>query len=92
MLVVLEFRVRSYNRAEIVVFDFLLILVHEVAPLLLALLALHLVLIDGLRRVEVGEFLLEMFVDFVVDLRQAQLGARRLLKNRPVRLQMFHGY
>lgn len=71
VLAVLKGRVGAQQCAEVVVIDLVLVLVDEVSPALLACLALHLVLIDGGLGVVVGEFLLEVLVDFVVDLGEA---------------------
>lgn len=71
VLAVFKSRVGAQQCTEVVVVDLLLVLVDEVSPALLACLALHLVLIDGGLGVVVGEFLLEVLVDFVVDLCEA---------------------
>lgn len=87
---VLRLRVRAHHGAKVVVVHQLLIDHHEVAPPLLALLALHLVLVDGLGRVEVGEVPLEVLVDVIVHPGEAQGRALDTFKDRPVGLQVLH--
>lgn len=91
VLVILVLGVRPDNRAKVEVVNRLLILHHPVAPLLLAGLALHLVLVDCRRRVEIGELFLEVCVDLVVHLGQPQLRARHLFEDCPVCHQVFDG-
>jgi hypothetical protein len=81
---------RTEHGAEVEVLDLLLVLVDEVAPLLLSGLALHLILVYGGRGIEVGELLLEVLVDFVVELGQAKLGARHFLEDVPVCLHVLN--
>lgn len=90
VLVVFGIRAGANDGAEVVVLN-LLPLVHPVAPLLLARLALHVVLDKGSSRVEVRERLHEGLVDLVVLLGQAQLGALDLLQNSPVCHEVFDG-
>lgn len=92
VLVVLDIGAGAQDCAEVVVVDLVLELVDPVAPLLLSGLALHLVLVDGTGRVEVGECLHEGCVDLVVHLGQAQLGALDLLQDGPVCHQVLDGY
>jgi hypothetical protein len=84
VLAVLKGRVGTQQCAEVVVVDLVLVLVDKVSPAVLACLALHLVLVDGRLGIVVGEFLLEVLVDFVVDLGQTQLGTGDLFENGPV--------
>lgn len=84
VLAVLKSRVGAQQGAEVEVVNLLLVLVDEVSPALLACLALHLVLVNGGLGVVVGELLLEVLVDFVVDLGEAKLRARDLLEDGPV--------
>ena len=79
---------RTQHGAEVVVLDGLLVLVDEVAPSLLAGLALHLVLVDCSGGIEVGELLLEVLVDLVVLLGEAQGRALDLLEDVPVCLHV----
>mgnify|MGYP007033529218 CR=1 FL=1 len=71
VLAVFKGRVGAQQSAEIVVVDLLLVMVDEVSPALLACLALHLILVDCSLGVVVGKLLLEVLVDFVVDLGKA---------------------
>ena len=80
----------AHHGPEVVVFHLLLILHNEVAPLLLPCLALHLILVDRDRRIPVGKVLFEMFVDLVIELGKAELGAWDLLEDVPVSLHMLH--
>lgn len=84
VLAVLKSRVGAQQGAKVEVVNLLLVLVDEVSPALLACLTLHLILIDRGLGVVVGELLLEVLVDFVVDLGEAKLRARDLLENGPV--------
>lgn len=70
LLAVLRLGVCSQHRAEVVIFYLLLVRHHEIPPSLLALLALHFVLVNGYFRVELRKVPLEMFVDFIVNLGQ----------------------
>lgn len=71
VLAVLKGRIGTQQCAKVVVIDLVLVLVDKVSPAVLSCLALHLVLIDGRLGVVVGELLLEVLVDLVVDLGQA---------------------
>lgn len=84
VLLILLISAVANDCAKVVVLDLLLELVDPFAPLLLAGLALHGVLVDGGGGVEVGELLHEGLVDLVVHLGQAQLGALDLLEDGPV--------
>lgn len=84
VLIVLLICAAADDGAEVVVLNRVLVLVDEVAPPLLAGLALHVVFDKRGGRVEVGELLHEMHIDRVVNLGQAQLGALDLLEDRPV--------
>lgn len=77
--------------AKVVVVNLLVVGHHKGAPPLLARLALHLVLVDGLGGVELGEVPLEVLEDVVVHLGQAQLGAGHLFENGPVRRHLLNG-
>ena len=91
LLAVLELWVGAQDGAKVVVVDLFLVGHHEVAPLLLALLALHLVLVDCLGGVEVGEVALQVLEDVVVHLGEAQVGALDLFEDGPVRLHLDDG-
>lgn len=73
VLLILNISTGTNDRAKVEVVDLLLELVDPVAPLLLARLALHRVLVDGRRGVEFRELGLERLVDLIIHLRQAQL-------------------
>lgn len=79
------------HSSEVEVVDLAIVLVDPVSPFLLARLALHAILVDGLSRVEVREFLHKALIDLVVHLCQPKLRAPNLLENRPVRHQVLHG-
>lgn len=91
MLCVLVLGVGSQYGAETVVVDLVLVGHHELAPPLLPLGALHLVLDNGLGRVEVRKVLAKVFVDVVVYLGQAQGAALDLLEDGPVGLEVLDG-
>lgn len=80
---------RADDCAKVEVFDLLVELVDPVAPLFLACLAFHLILIDSSGGIETREFFHEGLVDLVIHLSEAQLRALDLLQNRPVCHQMF---
>lgn len=88
VLLVLGLGVVADHGAEIVVVNLLLVGHQELAPPILALLALHLVLVDSGGRVELGEVGLEVLVDFVVDLGQAEGRALDHLEDGPVGLHV----
>jgi hypothetical protein len=89
-LAVLHLGARAEHCAEVVVLHLLLVLTDELAPSLLAVLALHLVLVQCGGRVEFGKVLLEVFVDFVIDLCESQLGTGYFLEDLPVCFHMLH--
>lgn len=91
MLLVLHLRRRPHDGAKVVVVDALLVGHHELAPPVFARLALELVLVDGRGRVEVGEVLVQVLEDLVVDLGQAQLGAGDFFEDGPVCLEVLDG-
>lgn len=91
ILIILVLRVRPDDCAEVEVVNRLLVLHHPVAPLLLAGLALHVILDEVRRGVEVGEFFLEVCVDLVVHLGQAELRAGDLFEDGPVCHEVFDG-
>lgn len=88
LLCVVCLRASPHHGAEVEVLHLLLVLVDEVAPPLLAGLALHLVLVYGGGCVEVGELLLEVLVDLIVNLGEAQSRALDLFEDVPVRLHV----
>jgi len=90
VLAVLGLCVRAHHGAEVVVLHPRVVFHDEVAPSLLPRLALHLILDNRSCRVPLGEILLEVFVDLVVDLGEAELGAGDLLEDVPVRLHVLH--
>lgn len=89
-MVVLGLGACAEHGAEVVVLDLVLVLADELAPPLLALLALHLILVQCGGGVELGEVLLKVFVDFIVDLRQSQFGTWDFFKDLPVCLHVLH--
>jgi hypothetical protein len=91
-LSVLELGVGAQDSAEAVVGNLLLIGHHKVPPPGLAFLALHLILVDGLGRVEFGEVLLQVLEDLVVEFSEAQCRALDLLEDGPVGLQVLNDY
>ena len=90
-LAVLHLGARAEHCAEVVVLHLLLVLADELAPPLLALLALHLALVQCGRCVKVGEFLLEVLIDFVIDLGESQFRAGDFFEDLPVRLHVLYG-
>lgn len=72
VLLVIRLGIVSHHGAKVEVVHRLLVLHHEGAPPLLAGLALHLILVDCGSGVELGKGLLEVLVDFVVDLGESQ--------------------
>ena len=72
VLAVFPLGVGTQDGAKAVVVHLLLISHAELAPPLLASLALHLILVDGCGGVELGEVALEVLVDLIIDLGQAQ--------------------
>lgn len=84
LLTVLRLWIRAYHGAEVVILHLLLVLGDELAPSFLALFALHIILIQRGRRIEFWEILLEVLVDFVVDLGESQLGTGHFLEDLPV--------
>jgi hypothetical protein len=88
VLAVLELGVCSDDCAVVVVVNFLLVCHDELAPSLLSVFALHLFLVYCGLGVEIGEVLLEMFVDFIIELSEAQLRAGHLLEDLPVCLDV----
>lgn len=84
ILPILRLGVHSQHSTEVIIIDLLLIRHHELAPSLFAGFALHLVLVDGLGDVELGEVGLEMLVDLIVNFCQAQLRALDFLEDGPV--------
>lgn len=83
-LAILRRGVCAQHGAEVVVIHLVLVLVDEVPPLLLASLALHLILVYRRLEVKVRELLVEVFENLVVELGEAQLGARELLEDGPI--------
>lgn len=92
VLLVLRLRVVPNHGAEIVVVHPLLVRHHELAPPLLAGLALHLVLVDRSGGIEFGESLLEVLVDFIIDLSQSETGALDSFENGPVCLHVLDDF
>jgi hypothetical protein len=90
ILAVLELRVCPDDCAVVEVLDLLVVRHDKLAPLLFAVLALHLVLVYCGFRVKVGELRLEVLVDLIVELGEAQLGAGHLLEDLPVCLNVLH--
>lgn len=88
---ILKLGVRPQHRSKVELSNLLVILHHKVPPPLLALLALHLILINRLGRVELGERLLEVLVDLVVPARQAERRALDSFEDRPVGLHVLDG-
>lgn len=74
----------AQHSAKVVVIYFVLVHIDKVPPLLLASLALHLILINRTLEVEVGELLVEVLEDLIVELGQAQFRAWELLEDGPV--------
>jgi hypothetical protein len=68
VLAILKLGVGPNDGAIIVVVDLLVVCSDELAPPLFSCLALHLLLIDGGGRVEIGKLLLKVFVDLIVEL------------------------
>jgi len=91
LLAILELGVCPQHGAKVVVVHLLLVLHHELTPPLLALGALHLVLIDRGGGVKLGELLLQVLVDVVVQLGQAEAGPAHFLKDRPVGFHVLDG-
>lgn len=91
MLCVLVLGVGTQYGAETVIVDGVLVHHHELSPPLLAFGTLHLILYDGLGRVEVGKLLDEVVEDVVVDLGQTEGAALDLLEDGPVRLEVLDG-
>ena len=87
-LAVLHVGTGAHHGTKVVVVDALLVGHHELAPSLLASLALHLVLINGLGGVELRKILLEVREDVLVELCQTDFGAWNFLKNSPVDLHV----
>lgn len=79
MLCVLFLGVGSQYGTEAVVVDLVLVGHHELAPPFFSLRTLHLVLNNGLSRVEFGEVFAEMFVNVVIYLGEAQCAALNFL-------------
>lgn len=69
-LPVLGFWIRPQHGPKVIVLHALLVCHHKVPPSLLPFLALHLVLVNGLFRVEFREVFLEVFEDLVIHLRK----------------------
>jgi hypothetical protein len=78
--------------AKVVVIDLVLIRHHKFAPPLLALGALHYVLVNGGGGVELGEVFLQVLKDVVVQLGQTQGGALYSFEDRPVCLHMLNDF
>lgn len=81
LLAVLKLGVRAQHGAKVVIVDCLLIRHHEVAPPLLARLALHDVLVDRLGGVELGEVALQVLVDLLVESGQTKRRALDFLED-----------
>lgn len=91
-MTILKLGIGPHYGAKVVVVDLLLICHHEVAPPLLAGLALHFVLVDGGGRVELGEVGLQVLVDLVIHLCETQRRALDFLENSPVCGHVLHGW
>lgn len=91
VLCVLFLGIGSQDGTEAVIVDLLVVGHQELAPPLLALGALQLVLYYRLGWIEFGEVFHEVFVDFVVDLGQAQGAALDLLEDGPVGFEVLDG-
>lgn len=66
LLSIFKFRITPQHGAKIVVLHRLLVFHHPISPFLLALFALHLVLVDSLAGIELRELLLKVLVDIVI--------------------------
>jgi hypothetical protein len=88
VLLVLDLGAVANHGTKIVVVDLLLVLHHEVAPPVLSVLALHLVLVNLGGGVELGEGLLKVLHDLVVDLGEAKRRALDALEDGPVGLHV----
>ena len=75
MLSELKLRIAPQYCPEIEVRDLLLVLGHEVPPLLLSSLALHAILIQCLTNINLWELLLEVFIYLIVVLGELEGGA-----------------
>lgn len=84
LVAIVRLRVAPEHRAKIEVLNLLFVCVDELAPFLLALLALHLILVYRSGQIELRKFVFEMLVDVVVEFGQAQLRARDFLEYIPV--------
>jgi hypothetical protein len=73
LLTVFYVGARAKQCAKVVVLHLVLVLCDELAPPLLARLALQVVFVQCRCRVKVGKFFLEVFENLVVDLGKAQL-------------------
>ena len=74
----------SNHCSEVEIIDPFLVCHQEFAPPLLASLALHFILINTLRGIEIWEIGLEMCVDLIVDLGEPQGRATDLFEDCPV--------
>jgi hypothetical protein len=90
VLAILEFRVGPDDCAVVVVLDLLLVRHNELAPLLLSVLALHLILVYCGLGIKVWKFRLEVLVDLIVEFGETQLGAGHLLEDLPVCLDVLY--
>lgn len=68
ILFVFDVGTRSQHGTEIVIVNSLVISHQELAPPFLARLALHLVLVNSSRRIELGKLGLKVFVNLVIHL------------------------
>jgi hypothetical protein len=90
VLTILKLGVGPNNGAVVEVVHLLIVGHDELAPSLFARFTLHLLLVNCGFRVEVGELLLEVFVDLIIELGEAQLGAGHFLEDLPVCLDVLY--
>ena len=71
LLTILPGGIRPQHSPKVIILDLVLILVYKKPPLLFPILTFHFILVDGSFEIEVWEFFLEVFEDFVVEFREA---------------------
>lgn len=90
LLAVFELGVRPQHSTEIEVVNLSIVDIAEVAPLLLAGLALHIIFVDSSSQIEIRELLLEVLVNIIIHLGESKLGAGDILEQRPVCHHLLH--